>query len=1014
MNDEIQSRWPNLQHETSSSQKGPCPFCPPDSSTTYLNGVGFTGTDRCFVKYNGCGCRVCKAEGRGRNGWHNIREIYIRFGLTPPDKGAVIEQPEKKDDPLTKLWHDEQVRDAHKAVDYKFWQDKYGWGKDVVDRFRLGWGDIYTNFIGPAHLIPTQATHYEKGLIPGFYMSARRDGKKIRTPGSPKKHFWLVETDPSDKTVFLGEGEKEPISAIVNDIAKNAVCTYSSDNIGKGLLEALWAKGYRHVILGGDNDAAGRHFNEKLAKWARELKFYSARYIGWPESLKEGTDTTDVYRDGGSVMDWLVDLSMVLDVAPAVTEPIQIVPRDELRGEGPNSVKGALTEFLATYENNTMLILAPPPGAGKTHTLVKVIEQRAVMFLEKKKAQREALIDTIADLEKQLAAETDTETRDKLSRTLQQKNRQLEHWSNASIGFFGQFINQWQDLLDIGIDTDLWYNFEARNPDNCANFPLVTRLGQKNHDIGGFCNSGCPFKERCKYLAQEKAMADKPIIFFRHNNLFQAMQLEEYYVDENPIGLWMIPIDITQKDLYPFESDRDYEDEWEWDQLKLFMAAVRAAMSANAGAGHDNQIMGADFYRLVQDQLGDTPLNDILDIFAKETLEAYHPSFHGGIENPDIKLRCVKELIKVMRREMAWFVENPHNKFVSCVTLINGQLRIMGQNTLRIPARIPLIVADGTAPQDLLEIAFGRTSTLFKPEIRNPNCVTTVVKGSDWTKGQLNRETQGKTRRPKKVAGVEVAALPGSHHIIDSKYVQEATTLINGLAEKHGQLYVVMYQLLRTILEAQLFDTHPHLRNKVGFGHYGATRGTNRFKDWPAALLIGAYRIPYDVLYQQICMWAVLGERQYVISRELVDKELAYDGIDDSASYKTFAHKFADDFVRYVEESELRQSAERIRAHASDEKKWIYTAFERPALRAVTRVVKKAEFLDQFRPSKRQLIKKLLLEGARHNLQFKGEWKYPPQSVIAKEVGCSNRDIQEAKKQIAEEGLDLTPPVEVQ
>lgn len=1018
MHDEIQSQWPGLQYETSHSQKGPCPYCPPDHSTVYnANGIGFTGTDRCYLKRNGMGCRVCKREGRGKGGWYTVKDLYVRFGLTPPDD-AQLNFPEKGERPLVNLWHESQVIEAHKHVDYAFWQEKYGWGKDVVDRFRLGWGDIYTNFIGPAHLIPTQATHYENGLIPGYYMSARNKGRKIRTPGSPAKHYWLLETDATTKTVFIGEGEKEPITAVARGIAANAVCTFSSDNIGKGLLESLWTKGYRHLILGGDHDAAGKHFNEKLTRWAKELQFHSCKFIDWPEDLPEGTDTTDVYRDGGSVEDWLVEVSLKIEVLPATTHDIVILSKDILRGDGPMSMKGQLREFIDTYEPNTMFILATPMGAGKSKALVDFIEERAVWWLERKKQARLALIDEIEDLTQQLEAETETEVKDNLRRVVQQKNRKLEEWSYASIGFFGQYIDQWDSLLDLGINTDLWFNFEARNENNCDNYGLVQRLGAKNHDIGGYCNSGCPLKDRCLqrgYLKQEEDVRSKPIIFFRHNSLLKRpIDLDEFYVDENPSHLWTTPLDLTQRDLYPFDLDKNYEDEWDWDQLKAFMAAVRAAMSTNAGAGQENQIMGADFLRLVQDQLGEVKLRDMLEMFSKELLEAYQPTFHGGSDNPDLKLRCVKELVKVMLRELTWFEDNPNHKLVSCMTLIDGKLRIMGQNTLKIPSRVPVVVADGTAPQEILEIAFGRESKIFRPEIRNDKCVTTVIKGSNWTKGQLNRETAGKVGRPKKVAGVDVSTLPGTDHITDSKYIQEAVTLINGLAEKHGQLFVVMYQLLRNILENQIFDTHPHLRNKIAFGHYGATRGTNKFKDWPAALLIGAYRIPYDVLYQQICMWAVLGAREYVIDKTLVEKELAYDGIDgDYGSYITFAHHFADSIVRQVEESELRQASERIRAHSSDQPKWIYTAFERPALRAVTRTVKKAVFLDEFRPSKRQLIRKLLLEGARNNLEFKGEWKYPSQAQIAREVGCSNREIQEVKKQLKEEGLDLSESTSV-
>lgn len=1028
-NQDVIQRWPNLTRESANSQKGPCPFCPPDHTTIYNDdGVGFSGTDRFFLKRTGGGCRECGRNGRGSGvrGWHSLKEIYIRLGLAVPEGVTKLKFEGPEDNPLRGLWFDAQVDAAHEHVDHKFW---WFWSKEIIEQFRLGYADIKWSQMTNAHLIPTQATHYTDGTLEGWYISARDgSGRKIRPHyGSSKHHYWSVETDPEDKTIFIGEGEKEPITAIALGY-RNAVCTYSSENISKGLMVALWSKGYRHLVFGGDHDSAGREFNDKLTKWARELRFHSAQRINWPDALQPGHDTTDtlkacegdVVKARALIDSYLVDVSLQIEQATSLdADDITIVTIQELRGEGPDGLKGRMVEFLETYEPNTIQVIGPEPGAGKTYTALRLVEERARMWLKKKGIAKENLKEEILDLETQLLTAEGKEEIDNLKRTLQSKKRSLQYWSNLAIGWFAQYVGQWDDLVALGADLSLWYNFEARNLDNCANFPLVTRLGQNNHDIGGFCNSGCPFADACRkrgYLKQEEDIRDKVIGFFRHQQLFTeyASSVMEVWIDENPAPMWTVPMIINARDLYPFDRDREIEEEFEWEQLKRLMTAVRAAMSTNAGAERKNTISGAAFMTLIDQQLVGTTLAEIIDDITSAATDAYHPSFHGGNnDNPDIKLRCVKEFLKVLRRELPDYIENPNNRYVSCLHLICGQLEINGTLAISIPAKVPVILMDGTTLPEIVEIAFGREALVFRPEFRNANCVTTVIKNSDWTKGDLNRQVGNRAvqlrNRPKTIAGFDVETLPGTDHISDSRYVNEAITLINGLAEKHEKLLVVMYQLLQEILEKQIYDTHPHLRPKIAMAHYGATRGTNKYADWPAVLLIGAYRIPYDVLYRQICMWAVLSGKKMVIENVLVDKELAYDGVDEKALYKTFEHAFADRIVRHFEESELRQAAGRIRAHSSDAQKWIYTAFERPALRAVTQIVRKVEFLDQFRPSKRALLRKLMIEGAETNYRFKGVWKYPAQKDLTEAVGCSNRDIQAMKKQLALEGFDKPP-----
>jgi hypothetical protein len=1046
--------------------EGPCPFCPKDHSTTYkiINGEtrSFTGADRfiVWIQTKGCYCRNCaqRGEGRNGNGWYSLKDVSQRLGFTISDDLKPVRAEDlEEDDPITMLWSDAMVANAHKRVDYDWWFEKCGWSRELVDEFQLGYGTLYQR-MGEAHLIPMHIQKAFEVPLEGWYLAARKPGQKgERNPGSSKHFFWLVEKDRESKTVVLCESEKNNPTHVAIGY-KNTVATFGAGNKNKKILEYLWSLGYRHLILAGDNDDAGREMTERFGKWAQQLKYETVRVIDWPTDFKVKGDTTDLHADNEGNSEatriqfdsWLSDFALP-QYEETIVEDVQIVDLEELRGEGPNSIYGTIKDFLGTYTakrnygRGRLLLLAVPPGAGKTHTSVRVVQELARDYLVERAAHKRDVENRRDDLVQEYESAVDQTEREELSKAIHQLEMKLEDWSVTAVAWFGQYVNQWADLQRIGIDPDLWYDFKARSEENCGNFDTVQQLAMKHHDIGAFCKNGCPLREMCKangYLSQEKERHSKPITFFRHGNLPQPMASEYpkgLLIDENPTALWEQFLSIDADDLYPFYPEREtyYQEDDHYQMLKTLMTAIRAAMSANAGAKEylddkrtkrnpEYRYSGAAFYRLVENQLRlqGTTLPQIMDDLKQDAADLFHPNFisMNNQEAPTIRLRCVPDLLKTMQRELVAYIENPMHRAPSCVHLISGKLLVFPVERLTIPSRVPVIVADGTALPQLYEAMFNRDLEIFRPEIRNPNCRTIIIGGSDWLKSVFNREVGPLVQRRKKAEKQLIAKsdpskpinfedLPMGDDFNESKFIEEAIVLIKGVAEENEKLLVIGFKDLRYLLEDHLVREYPHLKDKVAWGHYGAMRGTNFYEDYPAVLLIGAFRIPYDAAYLYISMWATLLGITEEIDDNTVQKFMRYDGQQEGYEYRTFENPFADAYVNAREQAEMRQSVERIRPHASQMEKTIYVAAGRPAIKAVTEVVRKKEFLDRYRVTKDKILKNHLLKVGRTSVEMFGKIVLPTFAVLEKEFKMSRTDITKVRKAVIAELTSTDKPV---
>jgi hypothetical protein len=1034
---DLEAQWPEpFQDHTGDQVQGQCPFCPPDYSTNYnANGIPFTGHKRFWLRpaaiLKGGNCRDCKLAGRGDkgNGWYSFKSICEQLGAQSGTnvKSEAVDY-ERPREPLSKLWHDFMVDNAHKEVDYGYWWEKCRWPRELVDRFKLGWGDIKTAYIGPAHVIPMKIRNLDSEVA-GWYMEARKDGiKPHRTPGSSAGHFWLFETDPDSRTLVIAESAKNNITHVQLGWP-NVLSTFGAGNISQDLINWIWTRGYRHLILTGDAGDGGAKFNDNLIRYANNVgKFESIKFIDWPDTYENNYDTTDLHRDlyGKDVRSviegWLQDR---WEKPINVVIPDIILDLDEIRGEGPTSTKGEIRHFFETYKPGEMLILNVEMGGGKTHALVKEMERLTLDHMQQRNIDKDMLEKQIADYEDQLKVEFDARNREAISKLLNTARQALANFSYTAVAWFGQYRGGWDDLMELVDHPELWFNFEARNEENCDHYQLVQRLATNHHDIGRFCHSACPFAEKCRqsgYLAQDQARRQTGITFFRHPQL--VIEAKNEYpvatvVDENPTHLWNVPMTIEDKDLYPHNDPDDFENAAEYTLIALLMGAIRAAMSVNKGAKPktpEYEIRGGRFLALVDEMLqakGTTLEQIMADLEDSSIADQVQPNYTGGDR---IQKRCIKDVFKAIQETLPLYLENKYisNNVGTVIHCIGGTLQIFTHHDVRTRSRIPLIVADGTAMPETLMTMFRRKAKVVRLGFRNENAITTQITNSDWTKGEWNRQLGNRVSLAKRQLSkiipesdpnnpIDISELPAGQDLYDSSYLKEATHLIQGLVDLHEKLLVICYKDVRWVLEQQIFLIDPTLEKKIALAHYGSLRGTNQFQDWPAVVLIGAYRVPYDVLYREISMWAFLMGERGIIDDETVVAYEVYDGQATGYEFRSFAHPFAHQYVQQAEKSEIWQSAMRIRPHSTKQRKYIYIAMGRPVGKAINRVVKKKQFLDELRPSKRKAIYQEMLRIGKLTLEEEGKVKMPSYAALAKRFAVSKGIITEIKDRILAE-----------
>jgi Toprim-like len=1006
---QLLDRFPDVEIFTQEAHTA-CPWCAQAESSGERhekNGIHFRGKDRLVLRFHdhSAFCRRCQIEGRGHNGNRFLPEIAAFFGETV-NESEVITRTRSDTPPDT--WNTTKVTFAHAQVDRKYWK-KYGWSDAAINRFQLGWGELYSED-GAAHLIPMQIISEKGEKLSGFYLEARR--KDLTTKhmrGAIRPFFWLVEDDAESKTIVISEGAKDGISAWEIGF-KNFAAAFSANTFSREKLTLLRDRGYERVIVLGDHDVAGKHFSETLTLWGLSLKLEIA-YVQWDDQKPDGFDITNLLETekaeawaylnnhlhfpqkseiipiDNSKAEYVPDYKAIQTTYAPITAEMAL-PLETIRGTGPQSMRHSVLSFLESYPQRSLRqpglkILAAGPGAGKTHTMIQIVERMARERMIQRYTERRLLVEQVEMTEKELSQEDDEDQHAFIQMEVTRLRKMLADFSLADIAWFSQYKNGFADLLENGADLNLWFNWFARTAENCENYELQAIMAAKGNQVGAFCQTSCQFREKCAisgYMSQYHKKKQRPITVYRHNHLigeFFSGYNTLIVIDESPFHVIEEPNLVPPDTIYPHSDTWDYDipDHRMVEAIRYFTEALRASIASNTGekdrlAGRHNPrfvISGAAFLTLLDQNirlLSNESWNlwdaaNYIDLHTLNTV--YQPNSYSN-KVSDVKSRTVPDTFRAVMRELHAWKRDPNNAQPSQLHLVGGILEVYHIERIKIRGKTPLVIADATAfIISMYERLFDRESdAIYAPLILNTHAETKVIYGSDQTITTIMHHLGDQIKAREKikmsptvldVAGDEfdLDDIPWTNTNFNNRLFAEYTDLLRELIGKHTSLLVISPKIIRGLLEDHFFGNDPSLKGRVWFNHYGNVRGTNAYKNLEAAVLIGQFRIPYRSMWRRIQAWANAFEMVEPIPFEFTFRAKPYQGQLDGYTYRTFTNPFAQEYVDMVEESEMIQAAERIRPHVGSDQKYVYLMASRPTLRWITSTTSKAAFLAQIR-----------------------------------------------------------------
>jgi hypothetical protein len=831
-----------------------------------------------------------------------------------------------------------------------------------------------------------------------------------RTRGSSREYFWHIHEGNLDDFAVLVEGAKDAITAYMLGY-RNIFCTFGTTVWTLKKTRFIKDFGYTKFIIFGDNDPAGeRDLNLKTFNWATKIGL-DAYSIRWTEDKKLGFDISDLLLELGVESSntyinshlYKPDISKQTEVSrPSYIadyrevdpyyEPKKddVITLDEIRGDGDLSLRRAIDSFISSYKfkkrrgRGLLLLLNAPPGSGKTHVMVEVAEKVALRVKDLKTQEYQKLVQDYEQILQDVEIETDPEIKEINTRLVKNIKRRLDNFSYASILWATQYKSGFANSADSLNNPDLWFEFKARSPENCENYKVASTLGQFNHNVGAYCNVACPLRDRCKqvgYLSQEMERKHYPITVVRHQHLKNEDMINDYrelvLIDESPLGIIDSPMIFSASDFkaHVIGWEMEIADNEMAYCINILEQALRSVIRSNKDESQQREddsdnlqymISGSSFFRLLDAYIKDmtNDLYDVIKVVSKIDLkvlaDVYQPNFING-DIKSIQKRAMPYLFEVLQREITMFKEDSNNDLPTFIHLVSGRLELYESKSIDISSSIPVIISDATATlPELYQAGFSRSMEIYSPKIRNPNANVVVVSGSDWTRSELEQKL-GRQIKDRKIRQTEYVKdvvgdkfylndIPQNPDLYEgNKLLKDYEDSIYSLVEKHESLLVVVHKKIRDILEDVFKYKYPAANKKIQWGHYGALRGTNQFKDIEAVILLGVARIPYDVIWRKVQSWAGLLEIKEPIPYSFIYKPRAYEGHYTGHTFRTFEHPFAQRFVDMVEEGEMIQSMERIRPHSTDDRKFVYIFASRPVGKYINQVTTKNTVLSIFR-----------------------------------------------------------------
>lgn len=969
----------------------PCPFCDPTTGQyTQRDGIIYVGEDRLVhnTSYLSAFCRQCNKR-------YSVSDFLRLFGV----EGEYEYKPEDREDvglndEIPILYEDEEdLAYYHQQVDRNFFY-KWGWTDEVIDRYQLGKGSV--NSIHSVNIMPlplrrvgVYSREYTGYLTGRWYHNGAT--QHIHSKGTVRNMYGFFPAKEASSVVLLAEGEKDAITLSWMFPEYNVAVTLGTGHWKTHHTEDLKNRGFSEFWLCLDNDSSGQDLSKEIVKQNQLERFgLTIKTLNWSKISSKVSDVTDLLSEKGfdqtrTLVSSAIEEDSTSEIYVKTYEHAPVsdfVTIEDLRGDGEDSLQYVLQNFLDTYQDygrsGAMLLFAVPPGVGKSYRAIHELEDRARTHLKDALDERKRLKSELQEMEAIVDTEDDQKAVESFRETVEEHNVNFAAW-------FGMYNERGvQGIKELTTEESLWYFFDSRNKDNCEMYDTYSTYARNGYNAGKYCRTLCPAREFCQanqgqYLHQEVEMRDYPLVFYRHQHLFgnyiQKFGFKMVVVDENPTGILEEPIKI-QGDQIQITSELEIlESE---DLINALVKSIQTVMVKNRGTNGDSRnsqkVVGKRLMKLLDLEIqsltdDEYTLATLLDMLTDHVVEMAQPL--PNIVDPSLPIpkRVLPQLVTALRKELVDYVNDPDGDSPSYITMQYGIINVTDKDIAPIPKKVPIIALDATALPILYQSMFSRKVELFAPKVKNPNARIIQIRGSDFTATSRYHDVTRVSRmlreaeETKVIRDMEGNKFPltdkglDPYLLLEFPTLRDAYRLILWANEQHDSLLVITHKNTREILEKFL----PECAKIV---HYNETRGSNEYQLLDAALLIGAYRIPYSVVVDKVNFWSRrIGITQPVPTFE--GTELAYKRYGDTNEegvVRYFSHSLADAYLDMVEAGETIQASERIRPHSGYEEKTIYMASNRPSLPYVTEVLEKRDLVGNKFTDKRDATLEFMID----------------------------------------------------
>ncbi|MFC7695040.1 hypothetical protein ACFQY5_41230 [Paeniroseomonas aquatica] len=320
---------------------------------------------------------------------------------------------------------------------------------------------------------------------------------------------------------------------------------------------------------------------------------------------------------------------------------------------------------------------------------------------------------------------------------------------------------------------------------------------------------------------------------------------------------------------------------------------------------------------------------DMSDELVIEQLDRHERSEIGLILK---LLTALQEEIGIPRDQAHGVAYHPNKPVrINGKTEFQNRVSVHYRKTLSFAKDVPVLLLDASGDESVYRQLFGARLEIMQSVKCDRNMQVVQVRDVTMPKSTLlGADRYGNALSDKSAS--KAAQLRG-----------ELTNAANALAQKHGPFFTASY---KKVVE----EMRPALSDAVLTGHFGNLRGSNRFENCTAGMIVGRHQVPVEVVEADArALWSDDPEPLNLPGRYIKATRgiRMRDGSGEPVEVDIHPDPRVQRVLELYRERESEQGGDRLRAIHNPEAKLLYVVCNLPLDMTVDRVITKAQFMHE-------------------------------------------------------------------